>query len=248
MQLNEDTLFSYDRDFQLRELCTHQPALTDAAEQIASEQKYKFRMVNSQSRRRATSLLVEERYAWRGYTVEGNGSTAEPSMITVAADCGGNTVATITLYFDSQRGLPADQNFSPELDALRARGAKLVEPSRLAIGIDVPRRVFASMMHIAHICVYRLHGATDMVIEVNPRHVTFYKKMLGFHSLADERQCSRVNAPAVLLQLECQSMEEKIRRQGGCIERHIKEKSFYPYFFSPNDESVIAKRLALGRA
>jgi hypothetical protein len=247
MQMTEDTIFSYEPNFPLRELCAHPPALVEATGQISSEQKYKFRMVSSQGRRKAANLLVQERYAWRGYSVEGAPGEG-PTMVTVAADCGGDTVATITLCFDSQVGLPADQNFCAELDGLRARGAKLVEPSRLAIGGDVPKRVFASMMHIAYICGHRLHGATDMVIEVNPRHVLFYRKMLGFRMLAGERTCSRVNAPAVLLQLECQYMEEKIRRFGGHMERGGSEKSFYPYFFSPQDETGIAKRLASGRA
>jgi hypothetical protein len=247
MHLSEDTLFSYESAYRLQELCVQAPPQPRQPALLAGDKQYKFRMVCSQGRRQAANLLIQERYAWRGYTVE-TPLRAEPTSITVAADCAGSTMATMTVCFDSAQGLPADHNFGAELDALRAQGCTLCEPSRLAIDNDVSKRVFASMMHIAYIYGYRLHGVTDMVIEVNPRHVLFYKRMLGFRDLAGERLCARVNAPAVLLRLECQYMEEKIRRHGGRMQHQGQEKSFYPYFFSPLQESGIARRLTEERS
>ena len=39
-------------------------------------------------------------------------------------------------------------------------------------------------------------------MEVNPRHVRYYQRCLGFRQLGEVRQCLRVDAPAVLLHQE----------------------------------------------
>jgi hypothetical protein len=119
----------------------------------------------------------------------------------------------------------------------------LCEPSRLAIDKNVTKRVFAAMIHISYLYAHRIHGYTDYVIEVNPRHVMFYKRMLGFADFGAERPCSRVGAPAVLLRLPLQLMGEQIRRWGGLMELHGEERSFYPYFFPVKDEAGITARL-----
>jgi hypothetical protein len=143
--------------------------------------------------------------------------------------------------------LPADENFRHELDRLRQQGRRLCEPSRLAIEQGASRRVFAGLIHISYIYAHAIHGYTDYVIEVNPRHVMFYRRMLGFVGCGTQRNCSRVNAPAVLLRLDLDYMAAQIHRFGGLMEQHGSERSFYPYFFPPSDEPGIAARLMHGR-
>lgn len=203
-------------------------------------------MANSEGRREAASLLVQKKYAWRGYDID-NFSVKEPNRITLMADTDGKTVGTMTLCFDSEMGLPADENYHDKLEELRSLKRKLCEPSRLAIEEDVPKRVFASMIHVSYIFAHNILGCTDYVIEVNPRHAMFYKRMLGFYNFGEERTCTRVNAPAVLLRLELEHMKEQINKFGGLMENHGKEKSFYPYFFSRFDEPGITDRLINGR-
>ena len=76
----------------------------------------------------------------------------------------------------------------------------------------------------------------------------FYKRMLGFQDFGDERPCSRVGAPAVLLRLELDFMGEQIRKFGGLMEQGGNERSFYPYFFPLKDEPGITGRLLAGRS
>ena len=57
----------------------------------------------------------------------------------------------MTLCLDGDIGLPADENFRDKLDELRLHGRRLSEPSRLAIEDNVPKRVFASLIHISYI-------------------------------------------------------------------------------------------------
>jgi hypothetical protein len=81
---------------------------------------------------------------------------------------------------------------------------------------------------------------------VNPRHVAFYKRMLGFNQLGPERMCSRVNAPAVLLRLELEYVDQQIALLGGKSDTASGVRSLYPYFFNKSDEIGITNRLRNG--
>ena len=218
----------------------------EVCEVPVNAQEFHVRMANSKGRRESATMLLKKMYAWRGYAVEPSASE-EPNAITLTADSNGSTVGTMTLCFDSEIGLPADDTFHNELESLRAGNRRLCEPSRLAIDRDTPKRVFAALMHISYIYSHRMHRYDDYVIEVNPRHAMFYKRMLGFQDFGAERLCARVNAPAVLLRLECQYMEHQIKKFGGLFETAARERSFYPFFFSNKDELGIHSRLVTGR-
>jgi len=216
-------------------------------ETLIDQQQFHIRLANSSGQREAASLLLQKMYGWRGYEVDPD-APHEPNRITLAADSRGETVGTMSLCLDDPAiGLPADENFGDILGALRRQGRHLCEPARLAIDRNVHMRVFAALIHISYVYAHNLHGCTDYVIEVNPRHVMFYKRMLGFRQAAEERHCSRVAAPAVLLRLELAHMEQQIRHHGGRMEAGPNERSFYPFFFSPQDEAGITLRLREGR-
>nr|WP_229430012.1 long-chain N-acyl amino acid synthase [Pseudoduganella umbonata] len=210
-------------------------------------QVFHIRMASTAGEREAAGLLLRKMYGWRGYDV-GADSAHAPNRITLYAETEGATVGTMSLCLDDPEiGLPADENFRDRLDELRSQGRLLCEPSRLAIDKDVTKRVFASLIHISYIYAHNIHHYTDYVIEVNPRHVMFYKRMLGFHDFGGERPCTRVGAPAVLLRLELEYMGEQIRTFAGLMEQAKGERSFYPYFFSLRDEPGITTRLKQGR-
>lgn len=189
----------------------------------------------------AAGVLLKKMYAWRGYAVDGTVDEAA-NRITLYAETGGALVGTMSLWFDRTGRLPADATYGDHLALLRRQGRRLCEPSRLAIDAGLCKRVFAGLIHVSYIYAHHLHGFTDYVIEVNPRHVAFYKRMLGFGDLGAERACARVGAPAVLLRLPLEHMGAQIRRWGGCTE-HGCERSFYPYFFSTREEPGIIARL-----
>ena len=230
----------------LRDLCIGERGTPSNLDHPLDVQVFHIRMANSAGRREAASLLIRKMYGWRGYTVEAGG-THEANKITLYAETAGDVVGTMSLCLDSDSLLPADENFSAELDGLRAEGRRLCEPSRLAIDKGVTKRVFASLIHISYIYAHNIHGYTDYVIEVNPRHVMFYKRMLGFADFGSERPCTRVGAPAVLLRLPLSEMGAQIRKWGGLMEQHGEERSFYPYFFPLRDEPGITSRLTDGR-
>lgn len=246
MYLDEEVIVSFESPHKLRELCIPEEDSDGTEEYQVNEQQFHIRMANSKGQREAASLLIKKKYAWRGYSFEPS-LDSEPSKITLVTETDGKTVGTMTLCLDLDNKLPADENFRDKLDQLRAGNRRLCEASRLAIEKDLPYRVFAAMIHISYMYAHNIHGFTDYVIEVNPRHAMFYKRMLGFKDLGVERICTRVNAPAVLLRLEFDYMKEQIKKFGGLFENHGSVRSFYPYFFSKHDEPGITNRLRTGK-
>ena len=244
---HDDAIVSFEASAGLRDVVVGKGNGNSALHHPFDPQTFHIRMANSQGRREAASLLLKKMYGWRGYSVDPN-AIHSPNKITLFAETGGHTVGTLSLCLDSPDiGLPADEHFRDELDELRGQQRRLCEPSRLAIDKGVSKRVFAALVHISYIYAHNIHKYTDYIIEVNPRHVMFYKRMLGFRDVGGERQCTRVGAPAVLLRLELDYMCEQIRKFGGLMENHSDERSFYPYFFPQWDEPGITGRLVNGQ-
>ena len=240
----QNTIISFESSHQLRSLGVDQPDPPGSRELAVEHQEFKIRLANTEDRRESSSMLINKMYSWRGYSTALNNNDP-PNKITLVANMDSYTVGTMTLCFDSEIGLPADEIYSDKLDELRQQGRKLCEPTKLAIDNSVrSKRVFASLIHISYIYAHTIHRHTDYVIEVNPRHVTFYKKMLGFKDLGEERVCPRVDAPAVLLRLELSYMQAQIQKFGGMMGSAVGERSFYPYFFTKTDEEGITNRLS----
>lgn len=209
------------------------------------EEVFHIRLADSPNHQQEAALLIRKMYSWRGYAVDHDGGAA--AGITLFAECRGVVVGTMGLCLDGEAGLPADVHFRPQLDLLRDQGMRLCEPSRLAIDGGMSKRVFASMIHVSYLYAHVLHGYSDYIIEVNPRHVAFYQRMLGFERAGPVMACSRVGAPAVLLRLPLLRMGEQIRACGGRADLQSEERSFYPFFFAPGDEAAICERLLARR-
>jgi len=205
---------------------------------------FKIRAADSHGHRSSASILINRMYATRGYTTTGLPSQPVPNRITLMASESDETIGTITVGFDSSAKLHVDDLFSEEVDALRAQGRRVCEFTKLAMDSVVKsKRVLASLFHTAYIYSHRLKGFQDLLIEVNPRHVRYYERMLGFQVKSGERLNTRVNAPAVLLALDFAHAHEQIARFGGKPELGSSERSLYPYFFSVAEEAGIVSRL-----
>lgn len=204
--------------------------------------RFKIRLANSEGMRSRASYLIQKMYRWRGYEVSPLAPDRRP--ITIVASDAERALATISIGFDSKERLLADALYGAEVDRLRAQGARLCEFTRLAVDRnEQSREVLAMMFHIAYMYARRFAGCTDLLIEVNPRHVRFYRTMLGFEILGAERICPRVNAPAVLLRLDLAYCEQQIARYGGRRELAQTLRSLYPLAFSPREEDGICGRL-----
>ncbi len=210
---------------------------------IVNQDSYGIRLTDTPNGRNSASMLVNKMYAWRGYAGTHQLSD-DPNRITLTATDKGDVVGTLTIGVDSQIGLMADQIFREELDAHRGRGAKLCEFTKLAFDPSVRSKAsLANLFHLAVIYARDIHGCTDIVIEVNPRHRRFYQQMLGFQREGDMKTNPRVNAPAYLLRIGLDYVTEQIKQHGGTFAEDSTERSFYPYFFSAREEEGIINRL-----
>ena len=166
------------------------------------------------------------------------------NRITLIAEDHNDTIGTMSIGFDRPEGLFVDDLFPAEVEALRREGRRICEFTKLAVdGVVRSKRVLASLFHVAYIYAHRLKGFDCLLIEVNPRHVRYYEKMLGFKTIGPERLNRRVNAPAVLLCLDFAHAHAQIERFGGQPELGSVERSLYPYFFSIKEEAGIVGRL-----
>ncbi len=207
---------------------------------------FKIRLAHDAERTREARFLVEKRYRDVGYHQASNGNEAQacPERITLATYREEQVVGTLTVGFDTGTGLLADQLYKTEIDELRKQGRKVCELTKLAIdGKKTSKRLLAGLFHIAYIYVGRIWGYTDILIEVNPAHVSFYQRMLNFEVMGDEKMCARVHAPAVLLRIEVSKGQLMIETVGGHPELARQERSLYPYFLGPEEEHNIIQRL-----
>jgi len=210
---------------------------------IVNQDSYGIRLTDTPDGRNSASMLVNKMYAWRGYAGTHQLSD-DPNRITLTATDKGDVVGTLTIGVDSTIGLMADQIFREELDAHREKGARLCEFTKLAFDPSVRSKAsLANLFHLAVIYARDIHGCTDIVIEVNPRHRRFYQQMLGFQREGEMKTNPRVNAPAYLLRISLDYVTEKIKQFGGTFAEDSTERSFYPYFFSPREEEGIISRL-----
>jgi len=212
---------------------------------IVDDDSYGIRLTDTSDGRNTASMLINRMYAWRGYT--GNHQpSSDPNRITLTATDKGDVVGTLSIGIDSEVGLMADEIFKDELDAHRRRGAKLCEFTKFAFDPSVrSKTALANVFHLAVIYARDMHGCTDIVIEVNPRHRRFYERMLGFRKEGELKTNPRVDAPAYLLRVNLQYVTEQIAHFGGtwAADGETEERSFYPYFFSPREERGIINRL-----
>jgi hypothetical protein len=226
---------------------THETVEHGEVLEIAINQNtYGIRLTDTHEGRNSASMLINKMYAWRGYAGT-HRIEDDPNRITLtASEKSGDAVGTLTLGIDSPIGLLADEIFKDELDAYRARGAKVCEMTKLAFDPSVQSKdALASLFHLAVIYARDLHHCTHIFIEVNPRHRRFYEHMLGFTRHGEVKTNPRVNAPAYLLGVSLAYVTEQIGKHGGTGDQPSNERSFYPFFFSNREERGIIERLVV---
>lgn len=221
-----------------------QEVSNEAAESVRRD-TFKIRLAHDASRTREARFLVEKRYGDKGYELSKEpGQPVCPERITLATYKDEEVIGTLTIGFDTGSGLLADELYKVEIDKLRREGHRVCEFTKLAIDTKrASKRMMAGLFHIAYLYAGRIWDYTDIIIEVNPSHVSFYERMLGFQVLGSERMCPRVGAPAVLLRGETRHGQRMIREFGGHPELARQERTLFPYFMSPDEEHAIIHRM-----
>ena len=184
--------------------------------------------------------LINRRYSWRGYGGAhklSNGANAT----TFVARRNDQLFGTLTLCADSDHGLNVDETFPDDMAFFRhKRNSTLCELTKFAVDYERDTlKVLASLFHF--IFLYGTENAvgTDLLIEINPRHVAFYEKMLGFQRVGGLKTNRAVDAPSQLMWLSVSEIPEWI--ESG---RHKENRrSLYNYFYEPGQQAAIIREL-----
>src|SRR5687768_16708553 len=212
---------------------------------LASEEQspgFKIRISKLRPGRVHAGVLVGERYAGRGYFIPK--TRKDPNLYTFIAYDEGRIVGTVGVRLDSPKGLSADDLYSEELSTLRKDGHRLCEFTRLAVDRgSASKPVLAGLFHTAYLFASVLRGATHAVIEINPRHVVFYRRALNFEVLGGERLSPRVNAPAVLLFVPFATIADGLAQYAGRPDEPGAGRSLFPYGFQADEEAGVLGRL-----
>jgi len=213
-------------------------------------QRFLLRAAQGDAQRRAARQLVRRMYSHRGYLAPAVDEPVDPHTVTLVVARADEPVGTLSVGFDSPRGLLCDELFKAEVERLRASGRRVCEFTKLALDIDADsQQVLASLFHMAYLHAHRLRGCHDVLIEVNPRHVAYYRRMLDFRVAGEERVCPRVNAPAVLMALDLAHIRRQIERYAGRFDLLAAgERSLYPYAFEAAQERRMLAALDGGAA
>lgn len=211
-----------------------------------------MRVANNLCAREKAYRLAYEIYRKKGYIAKDGTCKmatihdAQPNTVTlVAEDTKGHAAATLTLVYDGDDGLPCDEIFERDLVPLRRQGRRIAEVTRLAIadGHARSRILLVRLFNWAYIHARRIMRSDDFVIEVNPRHVKYYCRLLGFRVLCAPRPCPRVQgAPAVLLRVDFEYGDREVARWAG-QDGEANERSLYPHFLSPEEEFPVIQYL-----
>lgn len=214
---------------------------------VLARSGYRVRHARSRAQRRKACALIKSMYAWRGYVTDSAAALPHnPNYVTLEASTKKKLFGTLTVGLDSADGLFADELYRREINVLRRAGHRVCEMTRLAFNPQYSsKEVIASLFHLAYLHAHAIHDATDILIEVNPRHASFYQRRLGFKQIGEPRTCTRVNATAILLNVPTDYMASQISRHAGSCD--ASEKSLYPCFFSAAEVSGLISRMARAR-
>lgn len=201
--------------------------------------------IADESSSEAVDTLVQRMYGRRGYCLsDRNESRAAQrgTSITLEALQDGTTIGTLTVNLGGVRGLNAEALYAQEIAPYRSAGLRPCEFNRLAMGTDESNKeALAGMFHVGIIFAFKVFRATDLFIEVNPRHAVFYRRKIGFECIGEERICPRVNAPALLLRKNLAVCTEELSRLGGV--REPSNRSFYAFALTPEEEQGVVNNL-----
>ncbi len=166
--------------------------------------RFRVRVARSTLDYRCAFSLVKRSYDDRGYTTHHiNGfrmlpqHTLPESTVLVAVD-GRQVVGTLTVILDSPAGLPIEEAYPDAIQALRRRGARLVEYSSLAVDPAHRRQGVARLMFLmANHLAFSRFDCTHCTIGVIPQAAPLYRALFDFHALGapfrhDELGCSGI--------------------------------------------------------
>jgi hypothetical protein len=191
-----------------------------------------------------SDALIYRMYTQRGYKLSSPAAALQATNEITFQACRDLTVfGTLSVRFDSDRGLGADALYQEHIDEYRNDGARVAELTRLAVDPEFgSKEVLGGLFHLAYVFCGPVRRIDDVFIEVNPRHVPFYRRMLDFTAIGECKICPRVEAPAVLMHVKVAYVGAQAAQCGG--QHGVASRSLYPYFCPRWEEEAVKRRVA----
>jgi hypothetical protein len=145
----------------------------------------------------------------------------DETTVWIAEDLDERILGTISLTADGPAGLHVDEDFKDVADLVREEcrltGKKLAASWRIVTRHDYHHQMPLSMGLIAAVVDAVRRGSYEVTLYTfNPRHEKFYRRMLGFKTIAGPRPSPTVeNAPAILMRGDL----PEVNRAWGRVER-----------------------------
>jgi hypothetical protein len=224
--------------------------LTQAIDSFA-DGRLLLRLANDRETREKAYRLIYRLYREKGYALpKASGRwlshfDADASTMTFFVERVEDqaVVGALTVLVDSEAGLPSDECFRPELEALRGRHRRLCE--MVSFGIDEKTSdgalIMVRLANAAYITARYRHQATDVLIAVHPRHVDPWIMTMPFDILGEERAYEKVSgAPAVLLRCKTAACAERLKMAHSGLSIHTGlSQSMLSQFYPPTREAAL---------
>lgn len=214
---------------------------------------FTFSVANKPHHLKSCFSLAYNEYVKKGYVPQNlpqkmiisEHDTDKNTLVVMAKNEFQEIVGTLSIVVDGEKGLPCNELFSEELSSLRQKGAKVAEVIRLAISDDYKnsKEILLGMFNLVCNYVKNVAQCSDLIIEVNPRHVKYYQRLLLFKVISEEKECKRVEgAPAVLLCLNKSEVENYHK-----FKTNEKEflRSLHPHLSKGKEEIQLAKMIQI---
>ncbi len=163
--------------------------------------------------------LVHQRYFELGYmraSISGMRFSAFellPTTRTFVALEKGDVVSTASLVLDTPVGLPSEASFETEIGTLRDRGRVIAEGTMFAADvsrsdIEGKRLSLEVMKHVFQWC--NSLEIDDLLLVVNPKHLSFWSEFMGFDVISSVKPCSHVKGnDGFLVRLNMRAIRHK---------------------------------------
>lgn len=148
-------------------------------------------------------------------------------------------IYSVSLFPDSDKGLPMDDVFSPQLDELRGQGRFIVEAGHLAADphyktntMNIPMLGNKILFHYAHDVLQ----ADDIVITTHPKYKWIYEDLLLFTKIGEIDQYGYANNnPAIALRLDIRTIKD---RYSEIYENKNYKNNLHDFFFLNKSKSI----------
>lgn len=170
---------------------------------------------------RQASALVYDAYLERGLIASSPrrlyfGPPGDIAVLVVSRR--GVAVGTVAMIAERARaGLPVDEIYPTEMQALRGRGRCFVEIGMLAVDRTARKTGAALLLSVAAYRLARACGATDIVITAHPDTEAYYRATMLYERHGDVRSYPGLSADAatILMHLDVTRFADRARARFG---------------------------------